>query len=167
MEQTRFGGIAEALSSTGIEVVGAQYADEFVDEVRAELPRVDGVLVWVNPIEGGRDRSVLNGMLADIASRGVSVSAHPDVMEKIGTKEVLYRTRKMSWACDTRFYPTLEAMRMGLPASLASGAPRVLKQIRGQSGHGVWKVGLADQDRSPPSMISLDTVLCTPARQTG
>jgi len=27
--------------------------------------QVDGVLVWVNPIEGGRDRSVLDSMLRD------------------------------------------------------------------------------------------------------
>jgi hypothetical protein len=63
----------------------------------------------------------------------------------MGTKEVLYRTRSIGWGCDTRFYPTFETMQGELPASLASGDARVLKQVRGQSGDGIWKVELADQ----------------------
>jgi len=159
VEKSRFAGIVEALGGGGIEVVGAPFADEFVEEVRAQLLNVDGVLVWFNPIEGGRDRSILNAMLMEVASKGVFVSAHPEVIDKIGTKDVLYRTRTMSWGCDTRLYATLDAMRAELPASLAAGAPRVLKQIRGQSGDGVWKVEVADPPGSPPTMILLETAL--------
>lgn len=50
-------------------------------------------------------------------------------------------------------------MRARLPDSLGSGDPRVLKQIRGQSGEGVWKVELADPLSRSPSMISSDTAL--------
>ena len=39
------------------------------------------------------------------------MSAHPDVTLKMGTKEVLHRTRTMSWGCDTALYRTAEAMR--------------------------------------------------------
>jgi hypothetical protein len=159
VEHSRFADTAKALRAAEIEVVGAPYADEFVEEVRTQLLSVDGVLVWVNPIQGGCDRSVLNAMLTDVASKGVFVSAHPEVIDKMGTKEVLYRTRNMSWGCDTRLYATLEAMRAELPASLASGVPRVLKQIRGQSGDGVWKVELANPPEPSPSMLSLETVL--------
>jgi hypothetical protein len=159
VEQSRFAGIVEALGAAGIEAVGAPFADEFVEEVRAQLLSVDAVLVWHNPIEGGRDRSILNAMLTDVASKDVFVSAHPEVIAKIGTKEALYRTRTMSWGCDTRLYATLDAMRAELPASLATGAPRVLKQIRGQSGDGVWKVEVADPLGPPPTMISLETAL--------
>jgi hypothetical protein len=52
----------------------------------------------------------------------------------------------MGWGCDTRHYPTCAEMRRELPESLASGEARVLKQARGHSGDGVWKVELADQD---------------------
>lgn len=159
VEKSRFADTAEALRAAGIEVVGAPYADEFVEQVRARLLGVHGVLVWVNPIQGGRDRSVLNAMLAHVAAKGVFVSAHPEVIDKMGTKEVLYRTREMSWGCDTRLYSTLQAMRAGLPASLSSGAPRVLKQIRGHSGDGVWKVEPADTLGPPHSKVSLDTPL--------
>jgi hypothetical protein len=156
--ESRFSGVANALYAAGIEVVGAPYADEFVADVRSQLLGVDGVLVWVNPVQGGRDRSVLNAMLADVAASGVFVSAHPEVIDKMGTKEVLYRTRGMSWGCDTRLYSTLESMRAELPASLVSGA-RVMKQIRGQSGDGVWKVEFADRLSPPQGRISIDTPL--------
>ena len=159
VERTRFSGIAGALASTGIEAVGAPYADQFVEEVRAQLLSVEGVLVWINPIQEGQGRSILNAMLTDVASKGVFVSAHPDVIDKMGTKEVLYLTREMSCSCDTRLYATSEAMRAELPASLGFGA-RVLKQIRAQSGDGVWKVELADAFAPPPSTMSPDTALC-------
>jgi hypothetical protein len=106
--------------------------------------RADGVLVWINPIVDGRDRTGLNNVLADVAASGVLVSAHPDVIAKMGTKDVLFRTRTMEWGCDTRHYPTFAAMQRELPASLATGEGRVLKQARGHSGDGVWKVELAD-----------------------
>src|SRR5262245_775848 len=159
MHQSRVAGVTKALAAAGIEVVGVPYSDDFAEKVRAELLKVDGVLVWVNPIQSGRDRSVLNALLADVSSKGVFVSAHPEVIAKMGTKEVLYRTAKMSWGSDTRLYTKLEAMHAGLPESLASGGPRVLKQIRGQSGEGVWKVELADPLNRSPSMISSNTTL--------
>src|SRR5205085_10758589 len=72
---------------------------------------------------------------------GVWVSAHPDVILKMGTKEVLHRTRKMEWGSDTVLYRTFDAMRGELPEKLAAG-PRVIKRNRGHSGQGVWKVEL-------------------------
>ena len=140
IENTRLARIAESLRGAGIEVEGAPYADDAVDEVRAQLLRTNGVLVWVNPIEAGRDRSILNGLLEEVAGAGVLVSAHPAVIQKMGTKEVLYRTQAMSWGCDTRLYPTFQSICEELPRCLAAGAPRVLKQDRGNGGNGVWKV---------------------------
>jgi hypothetical protein len=137
---TRLARTAAALEAAGVAVEPAVYADEFVDEVRAQLLAVDGVLVWVNPIERGRDRTVLDAMLRDIADHGVFVSAHPDVILAMGTKEVLYATRMMGWGCDTRLYLTRDAMAAQLPSALAAGKPRVLKQYRGNGGNGVWKV---------------------------
>lgn len=157
LDQSRLSGVADALGAAEIEVVGAPFADELADKVRAQLREVDGVLVWFNPIEGGRDRSVLNAVLRDIASAGVLVSAHPKVIETIGTKEVLYRTRNMSWGSDTRLYTDFEAMRSELSECLSSAVPRVLKRIRGQSGDGVWKVELADP--ASAAVISPQTVL--------
>src|SRR5580765_6511666 len=92
-EKGRFGKVFQAMGALGMVAEPAIYHDEICDELRQQLMRVDGVLVWVNPVEGGRDRSVLDAMLRDVAGAGVFVSTHPDVILKLGTKEVLYRTR--------------------------------------------------------------------------
>jgi hypothetical protein len=144
LEDSRFARIAAALADKGINVEGAPYVEDD-EELRPQLMGVDGVLVWINPIVDGHDRTVLNKVLAEVAANGVFVSAHPDVIAKMGTKEVLYRTRSMGWGCDTRHYPTFEMMQSNLPASLVFGDARVLKRVRGHSGDGIWKVELADQ----------------------
>ena len=66
------------------------YRDEIADEVRAELLTVDGVLVWIDPIGRGEDRTRFDQILLDLSSAGVWVSAHPDTIALIGTKDVLY-----------------------------------------------------------------------------
>jgi hypothetical protein len=144
LADSRFARTAAALAEQGMAVEGAPYLADAVEDLREQLMRVDGVLVWINPIVDGRDRTELNKVLADVAAAGIFVSAHPDVIAKMGTKEVLFRTRSMGWGGDTRHYPTFAAMHKDLPHSLASGKARVLKQARGHSGDGVWKVELAD-----------------------
>jgi hypothetical protein len=158
LEQSRFAETTAALREVGIEVVGAPFADHLAADVRERLSTVDGVLVWFNPIERGRDRTVLNAMLREVAARGAFVSAHPDVIDRIGTKEVLYRTRSMGWGCDTRFYESADAMRSGLLATLRSGK-RVLKQIRGQSGDGIWLVEAAGEQGRSTTESALDAQL--------
>ena len=158
VEQSRLADTAAAFVAAGVRIVSAPFTDQIAEEIETRLADVDVTLVWYNPIEGGRDRSRLNEMLRSVAAKGVVVSAPPDVIDKMGTKDVLYRTRTMGWGCDTRRYGSLDAMQADLPASLRLG-PRVLKQMRGQSGDGVWKVALADQVPPSSSTPSPDTAL--------
>jgi hypothetical protein len=79
-------------------------------------------------------------MLRDVAAQGVWVSAHPDVILKMGTKEVLHRTKHLSWGTDIHLYRTAEALRAEFPRHLQSEGPRVLKRNRGNGGEGTWKV---------------------------
>ena len=142
-ENNRFAELIKAFIARSVLVEPAVYNDDFCDEVREQLLKVDGVLVWFNPSEAGRDRSVLDAMLREVAATGVFVSTHPEVILKLGTKEVLYRTRDLGWGCDTHLYESMHQLRQELPGRLAAGQPRVLKQYRGSSGDGVWKVELA------------------------
>lgn len=135
----RFVRIFESLAAEGIEVAPAVYDEAFADDVRAQLLAVDGVLVWVNPLQQGKTRSELDQLLRDVSERGVWVSAHPDVILKIGVKDVLYQTRHFGWGGDTHRYLTAHELRSQFPARLLTGA-RVLKQNRGNDGQGVWKV---------------------------
>lgn len=161
---SRFAQIFEALAAVGIEARAAIYDESFAEAVREQLLAVDGVLVWVNPIQDGRNRASLDALLRDVAARGVWVSAHPDVILKMGTKEVLHRTRSMGWGCDTALYQTADAMRAELPQRLATG-PRVIKRSRGNGGQGVWKVEgmpaspmirVLDATRDAPEELTLD-----------
>jgi hypothetical protein len=139
----RFTRVFEALAALGIDAEPAVYADDMANEVRAQLLRLDGVLVWVDPIsKDGRDRAVLDAMLRDIAAKGIWVSAHPDVILKMGVKEVLHRTKQLGWGTDTHLYLTAGAFDEDFPRRLQSAGPRVLKQNRGNGGQGVWKVEL-------------------------
>jgi hypothetical protein len=143
VQNNRLNPVFEALRALGIRAEPAIYADHMADGVRQQLLKVDGVLVWVDPISGGQTRTQLDAMLRDVASRGVWVSAHPDVILKMGVKEVLYRTKHLGWGTDTHLYRTARAFNEQFPQRLQSAGPRVLKQNRGNGGQGVWKVELA------------------------
>jgi hypothetical protein len=123
----------------------AVYDDDIAAEVREQLLAVDGVLVWVDPIHEGKTRSVLDAMLRDVASRGPWVSAHPDVILKMGVKEVLHRTKHLGWGTDTHLYRTTADFTGVFPSRLQSAGPRVLKRNRGNGGQGVWKVELTSE----------------------
>jgi hypothetical protein len=135
-----FDRVFDALAALGIQAQPAVYADDAAGEIRQQLLRVAGVLVWVDPISEGHDRRVLDAMLRDVAAQGVWVSAHPDVILKMGVKEVLHRTNHFGWGTDTNLYRTVGAFREQFPPTLLSAGPRVLKQNRGNGGEGVWKV---------------------------
>ncbi|MGB8068248.1 MAG: Cj0069 family protein, partial [Pseudolabrys sp.] len=154
-ETSRFKAVFAALAEVGVDAEPVVYEDDVLDAVRAQLATLDGVLVWVNPIHEGRNRANLDALLREVAARGVWVSAHPDVILKMGTKEVLHRTRMMSWGCDTALYRTVEAMRVELPSRLASG-PRVIKRNRGNGGQGVWKVESLARPRNQLMVRVLD-----------
>jgi hypothetical protein len=130
-------GVFDAFAGLGVAAEPVVYSDDAVGRVRAQLLELDGVLVWVNPIQDGLDRSLLDPLLRDVADAGVFVSAHPDVILRLGTKQVLVDTREMSWGTDTRAHTTAAELRERLRDL---DRPIVLKQYRGMGGDGVWKV---------------------------
>ena len=154
-ETSRFKAVFSALDHVGVDAQPVVYEDDVLDAVRTQLATFDGVLVWVNPIHEGRNRAKLDALLREMSASGVWVSAHPDVILKMGTKEVLHRTRMMSWGCDTALYRTAEAMRAELPSRLAAGR-RVIKRNRGNGGQGVWKVETLASSRKRPMLRVLD-----------
>lgn len=142
LESSGLASVARALRNVGIEVEAVVYRPELSGDVHDQLSRMDGVLVWVNPVEQGGDRRKLNALLREASSQGTLVSAHPDIIDLIGTKEVVFETRAIGWGSDIRRYATSGELRAGLTTCLARG-PRVLKRSRGNGGLGVWKVELA------------------------
>lgn len=139
-QNNRYHLVFEELDAIGINAEPVVYDEAFSDEVRDQLLGMDGVLVWVNPLDAGKTRAELDQLLRDVAARGPWVSAHPDVILKMGTKEILHRTKHLGWGTDTHLYRSAEAFREEFPTRLRMEGPRVVKQNRGNAGQGVWKV---------------------------
>jgi hypothetical protein len=143
---SRFLNLFDAFAGAGVATEPAVYHDDFHDEVLRQLLRVHGVLVWYNPIEGRRDRSQLDTMLREVAAHGVFVSTHPDTIQKLGTKDVLLAVSDLPFGTDVHRVETLAQAQAQLPDRLALGA-RVLKQRRGHSGIGIWRIERRGDDR--------------------
>ena len=136
---SRFAALFEALAAAGVRAEPAVYHDDFADEVAAQLLGMQAVLVWCNPIEDGRRRDRLDALLHEVARAGVVVSAHPEAVLRLGTKDVLFETRDLPFGSDVHRIDSLAQLVSDLPPRLRHGA-RVLKQHRGHSGIGVWRV---------------------------
>ncbi len=140
---SRFAALFEAFTAAGVNAEPAVYHDDFAKEVMAQLLGVQAVLVWCNPIEDGRRRDRLDALLREVAQTGVIVSAHPDAILRLGTKDVLFETRDLPFGSDVHRINSLAQLASDLPHRLQLGA-RVLKQHRGHSGIGVWRVEQAE-----------------------
>jgi len=152
----QLGPLFDAFDRLGVEVVLVPFTEDATDEVRATLLTCDGVLAWVNPIQDGMNRALVDATLRDVANSGIFVSAHPDVVLGLGTKEVLVRTRHLGWGSDAESYRTTGELAERFPARLAEHRRIVLKQGRGNGGNGVWKIELVG---APERVVGPDTVV--------
>src|SRR6478672_10946183 len=116
----RLDGVLTALAEEGLSVESVPYVEGRPQQAAARLSAVDGALVWVDPVSEVGDRRELDAVLRDAADAGVWVSAHPDVVDRLGTKEVLVTTRNLSWGCDVHLYQSPQEFRREFPERLAA-----------------------------------------------
>jgi hypothetical protein len=140
LTEEKYKDLGIAFTSHGFNVSSVLYNDDLAGKLSNDLLHYDAVLVWVNPIEQGNDRKKLDSLLAEIAGKGVFVSTHPDVILKMGTKEILYSTKDMDWGGENKIYTTYDDFVNRFPESLQKSGIRVLKQYRGNGGNGVYKI---------------------------
>jgi hypothetical protein len=140
LTEEKYKDLANAFLSEGFNVESVLYNDEIVDTLYSELLKFDGILVWVNPIEQGKDRKKLDALLSKVSNQGCFVSTHPEVILKMGTKEVLDTTKDFGWGGATNLYPSYEDFAKRFPDSLQRSGIKVLKQYRGNGGNGVYKI---------------------------
>jgi hypothetical protein len=138
--------LAEKLTERNWQVRTLTYDDSRRETVRAEARECDAVLVWINPSEPGLDRAALDHFLRELADAGVLVSAHPNSILRLGTKDVLVTTQSLGWSVDAVAYRSVADFRAGFPTAVRRDQARVLKQYRGHSGQGVWKVTAVASD---------------------
>lgn len=137
LTEEKYKNLILAFQEKGFDVSSVIYNDTIVDQLSNELLRHDVILVWVNPVEQGNNRNKLDALLIQLSMDGCFVSAHPDVILKIGTKDILYKTREMEFGGDVKLYHSFEDFKERF---LAAPAIRTLKQYRGNGGDGVFKI---------------------------
>jgi len=140
----RLDAVLAALVDIGLAVEAVPHLEGRAEDTAARLATAAGALVWVDPLSDTGDRRELDEVLREAARAGVWVSTHPDVVDRLGTKEVLVATRDLSWGCDVHLYRSPEELRRQFPGRLAADGVRVLKASRGNGGRTVWKVRLPD-----------------------
>jgi putative chromate ion transporter len=129
------------------EVRTLSYHDSWRDALHREACLCDAVLAWINPTEPQLDRPALDAFLRELAGDGVLVSAHPDTILRIGTKDVLVTTQALGWSVQAVAHRSLADFRERFPSLVRRDGARVLKQYRGHSGQGVWKVSALSAHR--------------------
>jgi len=140
LTEEKYKELASALIDAGFNVSSVLYNDEQVDDVYKTLADLDGILVWINPVEQGHDRKTLDAMLVKLSNDGCFVSTHPDVILKMGTKDVLYKTKDIGWTGETKMYSTYENFVREFRKSFNKSGIKVLKRYRGNGGNGVFKI---------------------------
>lgn len=126
------------------------YHDTIAEKPEKDLLKYNVILVWVNPIEQGRGRTVLDALLRNLSLQGVYVSSHPDMILKMGTNEVLYEVRETEFGGDVKLYRSFIEFKERFPAE--NSGIRIMKQYRGNGSNSVFKVDAGEikkqQDKS-------------------
>lgn len=147
LTEEKYKDLANAFLSKGFDVQSVLYNDQLIDQLYSYLLNFDAVLVWVNPIEQGKDRRKLDSLLVKVFNKGCFVSTHPEVILKMGTKDVLYKTKDIGWGGETKMYASYEDFVVQFPESLQQSGIKVLKQYRGNGGNGVYKIIKGSSDK--------------------
>ena len=104
-------------------------------------------------------------MLRELCHAGVIGMPHPDAMIGYGSKDALTKLSSTNLVPDDTFaYYTIEAFKAQFPTSLAI-TERVLKQNRGSTGEGIWRVKLVEPLAEGVTAVPLDAeIKCTEAK---
>ncbi|MGL4307227.1 MAG: Cj0069 family protein [Mycobacteriaceae bacterium] len=159
--------IVDALRVRGWDCEVLYYRDEWAEDLfNYCADRYDGYISRVNPggIVGGEKKYL--DFLRRLSSRGLLGMSHPDEMLRFGAKDALVKLVDTDVVPDdTAAYYSVEAFHEKFPVSLSYGE-RVLKQNRGSTGVGIWRVRPETENLvlTPGVPLTPDTLLhCTEA----
>ena len=104
-------------------------------------------------------------MLRKLCNDGIIGMPHPDAMIGYGAKDALVKLNDTSLVPnDTYAYYDIDTFKKNFPRSLANGQ-RVLKQNRGSTGEGIWRIQLLESLSKDATEIPLNTkIKCTEAK---
>ena len=141
----------------------------YSDETRGEIYRyvIDNAAAYISRINPGNlsDETGYFQMLRELVTQGVEGLPHPDAMIAYGAKNALTKLVDTDLVLeDTYAYYDFETFKSEFRKTLQTGV-RVLKQNRGSTGEGIWRVEVIGEVRKTKSGVPLDTMVrCTEAR---
>ena len=142
LTEEKYKKLAAHLIEKQFRVDSILYNDTISGKLAKDLARYNAILVWVNPIEQQGDRRLLDALLTELSAQGTFVSAHPDTILKMGTKEVLYKIRETEFGGDIKLYHSFNDFKETFLKN--QKGIRILKQYRGNGGDGVFKIDASD-----------------------
>lgn len=120
------------------------YDDENRGEIyRHTLEKADAYISRVNP---GNLTSEVHyfQMLRELVANGVEGLPHPDAMIAYGAKNAVEKLKGTNLVPEDVFaYYSFDELKDNFPKTLTKGV-RVLKQNRGSTGEGIWRVEVVD-----------------------
>ncbi|MBV7294986.1 Cj0069 family protein [Corynebacterium sp. TAE3-ERU12] len=161
--------IVNAIKAQGWDAEVLYYRPEWAEALFDYVSeKADGYISRVNPgnIPGG-EKGYFD-LLTRLAEVGLVGMSTPEEMMAYGAKDALVKLNMTPLVPeDTAAYYDVESFHETFPKTLSYGE-RVLKQNRGSTGEGIWRVQIKDKDLQnsvePGTELPLDTVLkCTEA----
>ena len=158
--------MVNALKAQGWDAEIIFYSDaEKENIIKKSVAEFDAYVSRINPgsIPGGEAKYF--DMLRELSDAGLEGMPHPDVMIGYGAKDALTKLTDTDIVPeDTYAYYTLDELKEKFPVSLSLGE-RVLKQNRGSTGTGIWRVVVVDERKfEAGEALPADTqIKCTEA----
>lgn len=141
----------------------------YEDEHRGEIYRyaAEKATAYISRINPGNldDETGFFQMLRELVAQGVEGLPHPDAMIAYGAKNALVRLKDTPLVPkDTFVYYDFEEFKSSFRKNILSGV-RVLKQNRGSTGEGIWRVELvSDGEPDEQGLAPVDAIVkCTEA----
>lgn len=161
--------IVEAIRAAGWHAEVVYFRPEWHEDIFTYVSEnFDAYISRVNPgnILGG-EKGYFE-LLTQLSDAGLVGMSTPEEMMAYGAKDALVKLKDTDLVpSDTAAYYDVESFHQTFPTSLSYGE-RVLKQNRGSTGSGIWRVQIEDKELAasitPGTPLPLDTELkCTEA----
>ena len=158
--------IVNAIIAKGWTAEVVYFRDEWKDVIYDyALEKADGYISRINPGNLPDGEKIYFQTLTKLSEAGLVGMSTPDAMTSFGAKDALVKLATTDLVPDDTYaYYTIEEFKKTFPVSI-SHRERVLKQNRGSTGSGIWRVVVIDErPYKAGDSLPLDTKLkCTEA----
>ncbi|HIP49086.1 MAG TPA: hypothetical protein EYG92_09010 [Lutibacter sp.] len=158
--------IINAIIAKGWTAEVVYFRDEWKDVIYDyALEKADGYISRINPGNLPDGEKIYFEVLTKLSKEGLVGMSTPEAMTSFGAKDALVKLASTDLVPDDTYaYYTINEFKKTFPVSI-SHRERVLKQNRGSTGSGIWRVVVIDErPYKAGDSLPLDTKLkCTEA----